>query len=75
MQRRKTLDFHLLCILGKVSYEDMDKLRDKYTTEGTKIPTFMKDIDEYRRRLDYIVHMNGLERFLDPENEDKKLNE
>ncbi|XP_039256535.2 microtubule-associated tyrosine carboxypeptidase 1-like [Styela clava] len=65
LQRRKTLDFHMLCTLGKVSHEDIGKLRENCNKEGTKIPTFMKDIDEYRRRLDYIVNMNGLDTFLE----------
>lgn len=58
--------------MGKISYEDIDKLEDKYKYEGTKVPSFMKDIDEYRRRLDYIVSVNGLDNYFKPSTEEAR---
>uniref|UniRef100_H2Z5I7 Uncharacterized protein n=1 Tax=Ciona savignyi TaxID=51511 RepID=H2Z5I7_CIOSA len=64
LARRHTLDFHLLCTMGKVSHEDLEMLRPHYNPNRTKIPTFMNDLAEYRARLDHIVRVNGLEQWL-----------
>ncbi|XP_002123173.4 microtubule-associated tyrosine carboxypeptidase 1-like [Ciona intestinalis] len=61
LERRHTLDFHLLCTMGKVSHEDLEMLQPHYNPARTKIPSFMEDLAEYRARLDHIVKVNGLE--------------
>jgi len=66
LERRHTLDFHLLCTMGKVSHEDLEMLKPYHNSEKTKVPTFMTDLNEYRRKLDHIVAVNGLEEFLSP---------
>ncbi|XP_076809797.1 microtubule-associated tyrosine carboxypeptidase 1-like [Clavelina lepadiformis] len=65
LQVRHTLDFHLLCTMGKVSHEDIEMLKHHYKAEHTKIPGFMKDLPAYRRRLDHIVTVNGLDEWTD----------
>ncbi|XP_043937374.1 uncharacterized protein KIAA0895-like homolog [Protopterus annectens] len=60
LRHRKDLDFKLLVRLGKVSYEDVDKLRLLATLDRTRIPHFMMDQERYVEQLDHIVAVNGL---------------
>lgn len=62
---RHTLDFQMLACMGKVSWEDMDKLRPHFNPDKTKIPTFMQDIDQYKNHLERIVRTNNLEPWLE----------
>ena len=51
--------------MGKISYEDIDKLRPHFNSVKTKIPTFMQDIDQYKQHLERIVQVNNLEPWLE----------
>ena len=72
LQVRHSLDFHLLCCMGKVSYEDIEMLRPHFNSERTKIPSFMQDVAAYRERLDFIVEVNGLEVWLEQSAKEKE---
>lgn len=54
------MDFHMLVRLGKVSHEDIERLRDYADLEETRVPFFMEDIKQYRQHLDRIAAANGL---------------
>ncbi|XP_022092079.1 uncharacterized protein KIAA0895-like isoform X2 [Acanthaster planci] len=63
LRYRRDIDFHSLYKLGKVALEDVDHLKAMVNlgSGDLKIPTFMTDIDEYRKRLDCVVSKNGLD--------------
>lgn len=59
LSRRKNLNFKaLLC--GKISLDDYDResIYNILNYEGQLLPTFMEDMDEYRRCLDIIAETN-----------------
>lgn len=59
LSRRKNLNFKaLLC--GKISLDDYDResIYSILNYEGQLLPTFMEDMDEYRRCLDVIAETN-----------------
>ncbi|XP_013383783.1 uncharacterized protein KIAA0895-like [Lingula anatina] len=60
LRYRHSIDFHALARLGKVSYKDVDKLKNMGDFEETRIPYFMQDTNWYLGRLDHIVRANGL---------------
>ena len=60
LKNRRTIDFHALVRFGKVSYLDLDRLRSLATLENTRIPSFMVDLGYYHKKLDDILHKNGL---------------
>ncbi|XP_016147720.1 uncharacterized protein KIAA0895-like [Sinocyclocheilus grahami] len=60
LRHRRNIDFKILTALGKVSYEDVDRLRHLAVLNGTRIPHFMQDEDRYLQHLDHIVAVNEL---------------
>ena len=60
LKNRRHLDFHSLVRFGKISYRDIDIIRDLAEVEETRIPSFMEDIYQYRGHLDRIAEANGL---------------
>ncbi|XP_048211317.1 uncharacterized protein KIAA0895-like homolog isoform X2 [Perognathus longimembris pacificus] len=61
LRHRQTIDFRLLTILGKVSYEDVDHLRPYGVLDKTRVPHFMQDLERYRQQLEYIMTTNRLD--------------
>ncbi|XP_012973255.1 uncharacterized protein KIAA0895-like homolog [Mesocricetus auratus] len=61
LRHRQTIDFPLLTSLGKVSYEDVDKLRPYGVLENTRVPHFMKDLGRYQQQLEHIMATNRLD--------------
>ncbi|KAM4833910.1 microtubule-associated tyrosine carboxypeptidase 1 isoform 3-T4 [Thomomys bottae] len=61
LRHRQTIDFRLLTILGKVSYEDVDHLRPYGVLDKTRVPHFMQDLERYRQQLEYIMTTNQLD--------------
>ncbi|XP_038070353.1 uncharacterized protein KIAA0895-like [Patiria miniata] len=63
LRYRHSVDFHSLYKLGKVALEDVEHLKTlvDLNSPNLKIPTFMADIEDYRKRLDYVVLKNGLD--------------
>ncbi|ELK12662.1 uncharacterized protein KIAA0895 homolog isoform X6 [Pteropus alecto] len=60
LRYRDTIDFHLLTALGKVSYEDVDRLKGLAVTENTRVPHFLQDRDRYMEHLEKIMEVNEL---------------
>ncbi|ELU02682.1 hypothetical protein CAPTEDRAFT_114441 [Capitella teleta] len=60
LKYRHKIDFHFLVRCGKVCHRDLYKLKEFANLEGTRIPTFMENMNEYRRSLDRIMLANGL---------------
>ncbi|XP_064375369.1 microtubule-associated tyrosine carboxypeptidase 1 isoform X1 [Dromaius novaehollandiae] len=60
LRYRQTIDFPLLAALGKVSYEDVNRLKKFGVLEKTRIPHFMQDLERYMKQLDHIVTTNRL---------------
>ncbi|XP_061886433.1 microtubule-associated tyrosine carboxypeptidase [Entelurus aequoreus] len=58
---RRDIDFKMLTSLGKVSYEDVERLRYLAVTTNARIPHFMRDEDRYLQHLDHIVAVNKLD--------------
>ncbi|XP_028291301.1 uncharacterized protein KIAA0895-like isoform X2 [Gouania willdenowi] len=61
LRHRHTIDFKMLTSLGKVSYEDVDRLRPLASLSRTRIPHFMRDEQRYLQHLDHIVEVNELD--------------
>ncbi|XP_069580683.1 microtubule-associated tyrosine carboxypeptidase 1 [Brachyistius frenatus] len=61
LRHRRNIDFKMLTSLGKVSYEDVEKLRLQATLPRTRIPHFMRDPERYLQHLDHIVAVNELD--------------
>uniref|UniRef100_A0AAY4DPZ5 KIAA0895 like n=1 Tax=Denticeps clupeoides TaxID=299321 RepID=A0AAY4DPZ5_9TELE len=61
LRHRRNIDFKMLTSLGKVSYEDVEKLRHQAVLHKTRIPHFMQDEQSYLQHLDYIVEVNELD--------------
>ncbi|XP_006143081.1 uncharacterized protein KIAA0895 homolog isoform X1 [Tupaia chinensis] len=57
---RETIDFHLLTALGKVSYEDVDRLKGLAVTENMRVPHFLQDHGRYMEHLEKIMEVNEL---------------
>uniref|UniRef100_A0A8C6THZ2 KIAA0895 like n=1 Tax=Neogobius melanostomus TaxID=47308 RepID=A0A8C6THZ2_9GOBI len=60
LRHRRAIDFQLLTALGKVSFEDMERLRPLATLSRTRIPHFMMDTDRYQAQLNHILASNEL---------------
>ncbi|XP_053127113.1 microtubule-associated tyrosine carboxypeptidase 1 isoform X2 [Hemicordylus capensis] len=60
LRHRQTIDFPLLVALGKVSYEDMDHLKEFGVLQKARIPHFMLDLERYMQQLNHIVATNRL---------------
>uniref|UniRef100_A0A8C6DV85 Microtubule associated tyrosine carboxypeptidase 2 n=1 Tax=Moschus moschiferus TaxID=68415 RepID=A0A8C6DV85_MOSMO len=60
LRYRETIDFHLLTTLGKVSYEDVDRLKGLAVTENMRIPHFLQDHGRYMEHLEKIMEVNEL---------------
>ncbi|XP_029903706.1 uncharacterized protein KIAA0895-like [Myripristis murdjan] len=61
LRHRRTIDFKMLASLGKVSYEDVERLRHLAVLRRTRIPHFMQDQERYLQHLDHIVTVNELD--------------
>ncbi|XP_058929650.2 putative tyrosine carboxypeptidase MATCAP2 isoform X3 [Kogia breviceps] len=60
LRYRETIDFHLLTALGKVSYEDVDRLKGLAVTENMRVPHFLQDHVRYMEHLEKIMEVNEL---------------
>ncbi|XP_072365838.1 putative tyrosine carboxypeptidase MATCAP2 isoform X3 [Scyliorhinus torazame] len=60
LRHRDNIDFQLLTALGKVSYEDVDRLKVIAILQNAQIPHFMRDQGRYQEQLDKIMEVNGL---------------
>ncbi|KAL3065898.1 hypothetical protein OYC64_015940 [Pagothenia borchgrevinki] len=58
---RRNIDFKMLTSLGKVSFEDVERLRPLAVLPRTRIPHFMRDQERYLQHLDHIVSVNELD--------------
>ncbi|XP_077419245.1 microtubule-associated tyrosine carboxypeptidase 1 [Vanacampus margaritifer] len=61
LRHRRNIDFKMLTSLGKVSYEDVEKLRHLAVMDAVRIPHFMRDQDRYLQHLDHIVAVNKVD--------------
>ncbi|KAM4593315.1 microtubule-associated tyrosine carboxypeptidase 1 [Odontesthes bonariensis] len=61
LRHRRAIDFKMLTSLGKVSYEDVERLRHLAVLPRTRIPHFMRDQVRYLQHLDHIVAVNELD--------------
>ncbi|KAI1904558.1 hypothetical protein AGOR_G00006870 [Albula goreensis] len=61
LRHRRNIDFKMLASLGKVSYEDVERLRHLAVLHRTRIPHFMQDQERYLQQLDHIVAVNELD--------------
>ncbi|XP_019723123.1 uncharacterized protein KIAA0895-like isoform X1 [Hippocampus comes] len=61
LRHRKNIDFKMLTSLGKVSYEDVEKLRNLAVINNARIPHFMQDQERYLQHLDHIVAVNKVD--------------
>ncbi|XP_059898605.1 putative tyrosine carboxypeptidase MATCAP2 [Gadus macrocephalus] len=64
LRHREQIDFPMLMALGKVSFEDVERLRAAGRTEKVRIPHFLQDRAAYAQRLEKIMEVNQLS---DPE--------
>ncbi|XP_041040821.1 uncharacterized protein KIAA0895 isoform X5 [Carcharodon carcharias] len=60
LRHRDNIDFQLLTALGKVSYEDVDRLKVIAILQNAQIPHFMRNQGRYLEQLDKIMEVNGL---------------
>ncbi|XP_066483563.1 putative tyrosine carboxypeptidase MATCAP2 isoform X2 [Tiliqua scincoides] len=60
LRYRQSIDFCLLTALGKVSYEDVDRLKELAVTENMKVPHFLQDYSRYMEHLEKIMEVNEL---------------
>ncbi|XP_046952909.1 putative tyrosine carboxypeptidase MATCAP2 [Lynx rufus] len=60
LRYRETIDFHLLTALGKVSYEDVDRLKGLAVIENMRVPHFLQDHGRYMEHLEKIMEVNEL---------------
>ncbi|XP_035991765.1 uncharacterized protein KIAA0895-like [Fundulus heteroclitus] len=61
LRHRRNIDFKMLTSLGKVSFEDVERLRPLAALNRTRIPHFMRDQERYLQHLDHIVAVNELD--------------
>ncbi|XP_061620780.1 microtubule-associated tyrosine carboxypeptidase 1 isoform X8 [Phyllopteryx taeniolatus] len=61
LRHRRDIDFKMLTSLGKVSYEDVEKLRHLTVINNPRIPHFMRDQDRYLQHLEHIVAVNKVD--------------
>nr|XP_006635838.1 PREDICTED: uncharacterized protein KIAA0895 homolog isoform X1 [Lepisosteus oculatus] len=60
LRHREKINFPLLTALGKVSYEDVDRLKDLATMDKVRIPHFLQDQTRYMEQLNKIMDANQL---------------
>uniref|UniRef100_A0A8B9UKY0 KIAA0895 n=1 Tax=Anas zonorhyncha TaxID=75864 RepID=A0A8B9UKY0_9AVES len=48
LRYRESIDFHLLTALGKISYEDVDRLKGLAVIENMRVPHFLQDHARFR---------------------------
>ncbi|KAJ6662052.1 hypothetical protein lerEdw1_012899 [Lerista edwardsae] len=60
LRYRQSIDFCLLTALGKVSYEDVDRLKELAVTENMRVPHFLQDYTRYKEQLEKIMEVNAL---------------
>ncbi|KAM4874191.1 putative tyrosine carboxypeptidase MATCAP2 isoform 2-T2 [Thomomys bottae] len=60
LRYRHSIDFYLLTALGKVSYEDVDRLRGLAVTDKMRVPHFLQDHGRYMEHLEKIMEVNEL---------------
>ncbi|XP_064410391.1 putative tyrosine carboxypeptidase MATCAP2 [Latimeria chalumnae] len=60
LRHRNEIDFQMLTALGKVSYEDVDRLKELALTENIRIPHFLQDRARYMEQLEKIMEVNEL---------------
>ncbi|XP_063780908.1 putative tyrosine carboxypeptidase MATCAP2 [Pseudophryne corroboree] len=60
LRHRDTIDFRLLMCMGKVSYEDIHRLKQFAVFPDAKIPLFLKNQGQYMKHLLNIMKVNGL---------------
>ncbi|XP_012689936.2 uncharacterized protein KIAA0895 [Clupea harengus] len=60
LRHREKIDFPLLMALGKVSFEDIERLRDQAVMEHVRIPHFLQDEARYSEQLLKIMEVNQL---------------
>ncbi|XP_062414647.1 putative tyrosine carboxypeptidase MATCAP2 [Pungitius pungitius] len=60
LRYRDKIDFPLLLALGKVSFEDVDRLKALAQMENVRIPHFMQDQASYAEQLEKIMAVNQL---------------
>ncbi|XP_031709495.1 uncharacterized protein KIAA0895 [Anarrhichthys ocellatus] len=60
LRYRDKIDFPLLMALGKVSFEDVDRLKALAQMENVRIPHFMQDQARYAEQLEKIMAVNQL---------------
>ncbi|XP_054240963.1 putative tyrosine carboxypeptidase MATCAP2 [Indicator indicator] len=60
LRYRESIDFHLLTALGKISYEDVERLKGLAVTENRRLPHFLQDQARYMEHLQKIMQVNEL---------------
>ncbi|XP_053324041.1 putative tyrosine carboxypeptidase MATCAP2 [Spea bombifrons] len=60
LRHRHTIDFHLLISMGKISYEDIERLKDFAVLDNARIPQFLQDKSRYMECLERIMEVNEL---------------
>ncbi|XP_054033130.1 putative tyrosine carboxypeptidase MATCAP2 isoform X3 [Dryobates pubescens] len=60
LRYRESIDFHLLTALGKISYEDVERLKGLAVTENRRVPHFLQDHARYMEHLQKIMDVNEL---------------
>ncbi|XP_051465523.1 putative tyrosine carboxypeptidase MATCAP2 isoform X3 [Apus apus] len=60
LRYRESIDFYLLTALGKISYEDVDRLKGLAVTENMRVPHFLQDHARYMEHLEKIMEVNEL---------------
>nr|XP_033786096.1 uncharacterized protein KIAA0895 homolog isoform X2 [Geotrypetes seraphini]XP_033786097.1 uncharacterized protein KIAA0895 homolog isoform X2 [Geotrypetes seraphini] len=60
LRHRASINFQLLTVLGKVSYEDVNRLKEFGVVENMRIPHFLQDQCQYREQLEKIMEVNEL---------------
>ncbi|XP_072184814.1 putative tyrosine carboxypeptidase MATCAP2 isoform X1 [Excalfactoria chinensis] len=60
LRYRESIDFHLLTALGKISYEDVDRLKGLAVIENMRVPHFLQDHARYMEHLEKIMEVNEL---------------
>ncbi|KAM4017851.1 microtubule-associated tyrosine carboxypeptidase 1 isoform 1-T3 [Anomaloglossus baeobatrachus] len=60
LRYRHAIDFRLLTSLGKVAFEDVERLHPFAQLENTRLPHFMRDMEKYYHHLNHVMEMNQL---------------
>ncbi|XP_023775624.1 uncharacterized protein KIAA0895 homolog, partial [Cyanistes caeruleus] len=60
LRYRESIDFYLLTALGKISYEDVDRLKGLAVIENMRVPHFLQDHTRYMEHLKKIMEVNEL---------------